>query len=219
MNKGWIKLHRQFLDWEWYDEPNCTRVFLHCLLKANHKEKKYRGTLVKRGTFITSLDILAYELQLSKQSLRTVLRKLQSTGEINRLSNTHGTIITVCNYDTYQGDDEETNTPGNTRLTHEQHTTNIQLTTTKNEKNEKNENNAISVYPTQDEVVNYFIKNGKINEQDIALEAENFVNYYEATNWMHAGNKITNWKYRAGTWANKYIEFKNKENKKMQRPF
>ena len=38
---GWIKIHRQILEWEWYSDTNTFRVFLHLLLKANHKEKKY----------------------------------------------------------------------------------------------------------------------------------------------------------------------------------
>ena len=139
--KGWIKLHRQFLEWEWYDEPNCLRVFLHCLLRANHKDNKYRGDLIKRGTFVTSLDVLAFELKMGKQSLRTALGKLKKTGEINTQTNTRGTLVIICNYDTYQSDAEETNTPSNTQLTRDQHTTNTQLTTNKNDKNVKNANN------------------------------------------------------------------------------
>ena len=87
MNKGWIKLHRQFLEWEWYDDPNTLRLFLHCLLKANHKDKKYRGDLIKRSTFVTSLEVLAFELNLSTQQIRTSLSKLEKTGEINIHSN------------------------------------------------------------------------------------------------------------------------------------
>lgn len=141
MNKGWIKLHRQFLEWEWYDEPNCVRVFLHCLLKANHKDKKYRGDIIRRGTFVSSLDILAFELKIGKQSLRTALGKLKKTGEINTQTNTRGTVVIVCNYDTYQSEESEANTPANTQATRDQHATNTQLTTTKNDKNVKNANN------------------------------------------------------------------------------
>lgn len=219
MNLGWIKLHRQFLDWEWYDEPNCTRLFLHCLLKANHKEKKYRGTLIKRGTFLTSLDVLAYELKLSKQGVRTVLRKLESTGEISRLSNTNGTVLTVCNYDTYQGDDDTNNTPANTKATRKQQTNNTQLTTTNNEKNVKKENN-VNIIPTMDMVVNYFDENGKIPGNLVSIEAENFINHYESLEWKRGGKRIKKWKLQASTWANNYIKFNsNKKTEKMERPF
>ena len=58
-NQGWIKLHRKFLKWEWYDDINTSRFFLHCLFRANHKDKKWRGTMIKRGQFISSLSKLA----------------------------------------------------------------------------------------------------------------------------------------------------------------
>ena len=143
---GWIKLHRQFLEWEWYDEPNCLRVFLHCLLRANHKDNKYRGDLIKRGTFVSSLDVLAFELKMGKQSLRTALNKLKKTGEINTQTNTRGTVVIICNYDTYQSIEPETNTPDNTQLTRDQHTTNTQLTTNKNENNYKTVKNDEKLY-------------------------------------------------------------------------
>ena len=146
MNKGWIKLHRQFLEWEWYDDPNTLRLFLHCLLKANHKDKKYRGDLIKRSTFVSSLEVLAFELNLSTQQIRTSLSKLEKTGEINRYSNRQGTVVTVCNYNTYQSEDSESNTQSNKRVTDEQQTSNTRATTTKNEKNDKNVNNDKKLY-------------------------------------------------------------------------
>ncbi len=56
MNNGWIKLHRQFTDWEWYTDHNTLIVFIHCLLKANHKDRKWRGEIIKRGEFFTGLE-------------------------------------------------------------------------------------------------------------------------------------------------------------------
>lgn len=154
--KGWIKLHRQFLDWEWYDDPNTLRLFLHCLLKANHKDKKYRGDLIKRTTFVTSLEVLAYELNLTSQQIRTSLGKLEKTGEINRKSNRKGTVITVCNYNTYQSDAQENNTQNNRRVTDEQQTSNTRATSTKNDKNLKTlKNEEKSIYPFESFWVDY----------------------------------------------------------------
>lgn len=127
MDSGWIKLHRKFLEWEWYDDINTKVLFLHCLLKANHKSKKWRGNLIRRGTFITSINHLSEETGLSSQNVRTSLNKLQSTGEVNKVSTSANTCITIINYDDYQ----DTNKP----LTNDQQTTNKRLTTTKNENN------------------------------------------------------------------------------------
>jgi len=58
MSSGWIKLHRKLLDWEWYDDVNTTRVFLHLLMVANHKDNNWRGITIKRGQKLTSLSSL-----------------------------------------------------------------------------------------------------------------------------------------------------------------
>lgn len=134
---GWIKLHRQFLEWEWYTDLNSKTVFLHCLLKANHTEKNWRGMIIERGSFITSLKNLALETGLSAQNVRTALLKLKSTGEINKRTTSLNTYITVVNYEDYQS--------SNKPLTNDQLTTNKQTTTTKNEKNDENEKNSVQL--------------------------------------------------------------------------
>jgi len=131
---GWIKLHRQFLDWEWYDEPNTMRLFLHLILKANHKPKKYRGVLIQPGEVMTGLDLLSKELNLSMQQIRTSINRLKSTNEITNKTSPKGSIIQIVNYDKYQVATNE--------ITNEQQTSNKQVTTNKNDKNIKNIKNS-----------------------------------------------------------------------------
>jgi len=126
---GWIKIHRQIIEWEWFTDTNTFRVFLQLLLKANHKEKKYRGMVLKVGTIITSRDILALETRLSVQQVRTALDKLKSTNEITIKTSSQGTIIEVVNYAKYQLATNE--------VTNKQPINNQQVTTNKNEKNNK----------------------------------------------------------------------------------
>ncbi len=135
--EGWIKLHRQLLEWEWYDEPNTFRLFMHCLLKANHKDNNYRGQLVKAGTFLTSRDLLASETGLTVQQVRTSLKRLESTNEITTNKSKQGTVLQVVKYVTYQHDNQQNNQRYNQTLTSNQPTTNQQLTTNKNVKKEK----------------------------------------------------------------------------------
>ena len=132
---GWIKIHRQIIDWEWFTDTTTFRVFLQLLLKANHKEKKYRGMVLKVGTIITSRDILAFETSLSVQQVRTALDKLKSTNEITIKTSSQGTIIEVVNYAKYQLVTSE--------VTNKQPISNQQVTTNKNEKKEKNEKEVI----------------------------------------------------------------------------
>ena len=138
MQCGFIKLHRQILDWEWYDDPNTMRLFLHCLLRANHKDNNWRGILIKKGSFLTSQIKLAEETGLTRQQVRTTIKKLISTNEVTMATTAQHTVITILNWDSYQEQPAKQPTD-NQRITSEQPTDNQPVTTNKNEKNEKNE--------------------------------------------------------------------------------
>ena len=132
---GWVKIHRQILEWEWYDDINTCRLFFHLLIKANHKERNYKGKLVSVGETLTGLDKLSSETKLSVQQIRTSLNKLKSTNEITINSTSQGTVIKVVNYEKYQVATSE--------VTDEQQTNNKRVTTNKNDKKENNENKVV----------------------------------------------------------------------------
>lgn len=138
--EGWIKLHRRFLLWEWYKDSNTKNLFLHLLIKANHKPNNYQGITVQRGQLVTGRKQLSYEIGLSEQSIRTSLNRLKSTNEITIKTTNKNSIITILNYDFYQSE-KETNQQANQQLTSNQPATNQQSTTNKNDNNEENENN------------------------------------------------------------------------------
>ena len=102
MNNGFIVLYRSLLDWEWYGDANTFRLFIHCLLRANHKEKKWQGITIDRGSFVTSYQHLALDLGLTISQVRTSVDKLKMTGEIAHKSHTKYGIITINKYDDYQ---------------------------------------------------------------------------------------------------------------------
>jgi len=135
--QGWVKLHRGFTDFEWYKDANTTRVFLHLLITANHRQAKWQGNVIHRGQLITSRDHLAEDLGLSVQSVRTSLLKLKKSENITIKSTNRFTVISICNYDTYQSKGDDANQPTNQQLTNNQPTINQQSTTNKNDKNEK----------------------------------------------------------------------------------
>jgi len=142
--QGWITIHRQIIEWEWYTDANTVRVFLHCLIRANHQEAKWRGKVIKRGTFLSSFDILASELKLSRQQIRTAINKLKSTNEITTSSSAQSTVFKVVNYDTYQpatGGVTKHQPSNNQVITNEQPTNNQQITTNNNDNNVNNEKN------------------------------------------------------------------------------
>jgi hypothetical protein len=201
---GWIKIHRQILDWEWYSDNNSFRVFLHLLLKANHKQKRYKGLELKIGTIITSRDILAIETGLSIQQIRTALDKLKSTNEITIKTSSQGTIIEVVNYAKYQLVTNE--------VTIKEPTSNHQVTTNKNVKNEKNER-SIFIEPTYNDILEY------CSERKNGVDVNKFLNFYSAKGWMVGKNKMIDWKACVRTWE-KPIEIQEvNEPKKWKAPW
>lgn len=99
---GFITLYRKLLDWEWYNDINTKTLFIHCLLKANWEEKKWKGILIERGTFITSFQCLSEETNLSVKQVRLCISKLENTKEIVKKGTNKYTLLTIVKYDEYQ---------------------------------------------------------------------------------------------------------------------
>jgi hypothetical protein len=122
--EGWIKLHRKFLDWEWYTVDEMVKLFIHLLLSANHEDNTWRGIKIERGQLVTGINSLHEKTKIPIQTLRTCLSRLEKTGEINKQSTNKYTIITICNYNSYQVYETTTNKQPNKRVTNNQQTTN-----------------------------------------------------------------------------------------------
>ena len=105
---GWVKLHRQIVDWGWYSDPNTKAVFLHLLLTANLEDKEYLGHKISKGSTVIGLYSLSEKLGLSVRQVRTALDKLERTGEITRKATNKFTVVTVENWSLYQCDARDT---------------------------------------------------------------------------------------------------------------
>ena len=103
--QGWIKIHRQLLEWEWYNDINTFRLFMHILLKAQHKPIEWQGIKIDAGSFITSLDKLSKETGLSIRKVRTALDNLKTTCELTSKTTSRYSIITVNNWNKWQAND------------------------------------------------------------------------------------------------------------------
>jgi hypothetical protein len=130
---GWIKIHRKFLDWEWFNKSEAVHLFMYLTLKANHKDGQWQGIDIKKGQFVTSFGKISADTGISLQTIRTLLKKFEKTNEINIQTTNKYSVITICKYECYQQETDETNE----QLTNKQQTTNNQLTTNKNNKNNK----------------------------------------------------------------------------------
>lgn len=131
---GWIKVHRQITQWEWYSDANTFRVFFHLLLTANYEDRSWRGEVIKRGQRVYGLELLAAEVGLSVSKLRTALNNIQKTGEIANKTTSKGSIVTITNYELYQGDDKQIADKSQTDSKQFDKQTSPQIATTKEDK-------------------------------------------------------------------------------------
>jgi hypothetical protein len=130
-----------------YKALNCKQrdVMIQCLLLADHhpNEWEWGSEIFKTnpGQFITSLDSLASSCskEVSVQSVRTALLKLEKWNFLTNKSTKTGRLITIVNWETYQLCTDSTTKGTNKALTKNQQSSNKELTANKNDKNVKNE--------------------------------------------------------------------------------
>ena len=138
---GFICLYRQITQWEWYQNPNTFRLFVHCLLMANFTDGRFEGKEVKRGQFVTSLPSLSKQTSLSIRQVRVALDHLIMTGELTNKSYTKYRVITVVKYDQYQSNDRQIDS----QMTDKRQSNDSQMT---DKRQQYNKNNNIDVVNT-----------------------------------------------------------------------
>ena len=125
-DNGYIKLYRNIMDWEWYSNHNATKLFIHCLLKANYTEKEWQGKKLPIGSFVTSYEKLSKELNLSIRAIRTALKNLKKTHELTHNTTNQYSVIKVNNYTKYQ----QTDNQNGSQMTSKRQANDKQVTTT-----------------------------------------------------------------------------------------
>jgi len=177
MHESFITLSRKILSWEWYTDSNTMRLFIHCLIKANWKDKDWRGIVIKRGSFVTSQEGISNELDLSRKQIITSLKKLKKTGEIVTKGYNKFTLVTIVKYDDYQ---KMIKQEGQQR--HNKGTTNgQQRDTTNNNNNNNNETNNNLIYRGVAENLEEVMKNRQYVEfvtKKFNMSEQKLMEYY-----------------------------------------
>lgn len=102
---GYIKIHRELADWEWYHDDRCVRLFVHILIKANWTVGRYMGRDILPGQLVTSTSKLAEQLGWSRSAITRTLDKLKKSGELDSFSDSNRTTVTIVNWAKWQDDD------------------------------------------------------------------------------------------------------------------
>ncbi len=195
-----IKLFRKFTEWEWYEDINVSRVFLHLILTVNFVDKKWKGILIKRGSIVSSYQTLANETSLSVKQVRTAIRKLESTDDVAIKSTNKYSVFTVKNYDLYQAKGKQETNEGqsedNQETNKRQSEDKRRATTKESKEGKKEKNNNIKRFtpPTYEQVSTY------CKERNNTVDAERFYDFYESKGWMVGKNKMKDWKAAVRNW-------------------
>ena len=124
-SQGWIKLHRRLLRhplWE-FSTAEQKVLLVTLLMLANHAENTWHWNgqtfHCKPGQLITSLNSLADKCGsgVSRRKVQTALRFFENCGFLVKQTSRHNTLITICNWNTYQNIPEPDVTRTNQHLT------------------------------------------------------------------------------------------------------
>ena len=99
---GWAKLHRRFLEQDWYYDTNTKLVFIHLLLTVNSMPRSYGVKSIEAGQRVFTRKALAKEVGISIQQLRTALDKLMADNKIIIESTNKGSLVTINNWAFYE---------------------------------------------------------------------------------------------------------------------
>lgn len=128
--KGFVKLSRNLLDWEWYQDNNICRLMIHLLMKVNYTSKNWQGNVINPGELITSINNLSKELKLSANMIRNSLKKLEKTKYISIQSTNKFTRIKLLKSDIYDDSTFNNNKQNHNQNENKTHSNHNQITTT-----------------------------------------------------------------------------------------
>ena len=116
MISGYIKLHRRLLDSEVSKDPRLLKTWLWILCQANFKPVTLNtGKALQTGQFATSYGRAALHLECSVNTVRRHFKRLKAMQMIDMQSGAQFTVVSVCNYRSYQHTDENGGAPTDTQ--------------------------------------------------------------------------------------------------------
>ena len=204
---GFIVIDRKIKEWRFWQNATACALWLHILINANWKDGYYHCAKIPRGSFATSMRHLAEELDTSEKTVRKWLKRFEEEGQISIEASKHYTIIKVLNYSAYQdvgmvrGSQQDSEQYSQQGLfeglvdgSFEGLDNRTTITTITTEPKKPNSSSRMK-RPTVDQIQEY------ISENNYAVNAEKFYDYYESNGWKVGRNPMKNWKACVRTWS------------------
>jgi len=167
--EGYINLHRTLLDSMIFSSQTGLKIWIWLLLKASFK-KRYVSLKIGRGETIVTIERgqllfgrykAEEELCIDGSTVYKWIKKLEENDMISIESNNQYSIITICNYDTYQTESETKEQPSNSRVTTKEQPSNSRVTT-----KEQQSNSRVTTKEQQSNTYNKVNKVNKVNKDN-----------------------------------------------------
>ena len=110
LSRGCILLARSIDESDVFQNEKWLKVWIWCLIQANHKGKsvpvktgKYETVVkIERGQFIFGRHKSAEKLNMKSSTVRNIMKKLENLGNLDIHPDTHFSIVTIRDYGVYQ---------------------------------------------------------------------------------------------------------------------
>jgi len=121
---GWIKLYRSLQDNPIYRKSQYVHLWVHLLLKANHKKSEFiwngKRMVLMPGQLLTGRLELSRETEIPPSTVEKILKYLKREHQIEQQTTNKFRIITIKNWDFYQSDEKGNIKKDNSVTTKEQ---------------------------------------------------------------------------------------------------
>lgn len=207
MADGWIKVHRKLASSSTWLSEGFTRgqAWVDLLMLANYADGfvRIRGVKVplSRGQLGHAVRFYCDRWAWSKGKVQRFFDELETSQQIVQQKTNVTTVLTITNYDDYQGDGSANESANGTQTGHRQASkrdtdrsangTNKKKNNNKKKKGEEKEGGGSARFtpPTVCEVRDYCQERGN------AVDPERFVDYYQAQGWKLAnGRAMKDWR-------------------------
>lgn len=100
---GFLMLNKEIKRHEYFTDYKTFHLYFWLLSDANFIDGNFRGTVVKRGQKLTSINSLVIETGLTVREVRTALDKLIKGNYIVKKATNKNQLLTVVEYEYYTG--------------------------------------------------------------------------------------------------------------------
>lgn len=194
-------MHRQIVNWKYYQSDSGFRLWLHILLNANWKDGYFLGQKIPRGSLATSIRQLADETRLSESTVKRWLKRFENENQIVTQVNNRFRVIKVVNYNAFQdiprdGVNNQVTDQVNNQVTD-------QVTDNRTKKQSNKETNIVCeeyISNTESSQKHTFSPptladiESFVSENDLVVDPKYFFDYYESAGWK------SDWKARLRRW-------------------